>query len=353
MRGARDQPVRKGYTLKTLKLALLATGAAGAVTAGGFAYATVGHDTAAPTSSAKDAPASALKPVHKVAPKVPGAPSVPSVPTCLPKAVHLPKPGQLPETGLPAGLPQVPTTLPQAPGGVPQAPGAGALPTNLTPVQAGLVKAQQEVMRAQEHLTLVKQQLDKATGNLAEAKAAVAKAKSTLTAAQAKLLKHFDALPICKGGQSTQAGSNLPGKAGLPQAGLPCDKVPPAIKTQKGIAKGIDLPNGLHLAVSHAHQVKVDGRAFCAVTQKFVGEAGKFVTVERLNTPPQVTLQELAQSLKLASGKVVSLNGINTLQTPANTGMLWYSTKGYALYLSGSPETAGLLPGIATQLRTP
>jgi hypothetical protein len=76
------------------------------------------------------------------------------------------------------------------------------------------------------------------------------------------------------------------------------------------------------------------------------------LTVDRIQTPPQVTLQELAAGLRMP-GDFVSVNGVNTWQSPANGGMLWYSDKGYAIRVtSANPAAAALVPSIASQLRT-
>jgi hypothetical protein len=52
-------------------------------------------------------------------------------------------------------------------------------------------------------------------------------------------------------------------------------------------------------------------------------------------------------------GDFASVDGVNTFQTPAHDGMLWWSSKGYAIRVTGNnPATAALLPGLASQLRT-
>ena len=292
--------------MKTLKLALLVTTAAGAVTAGGVTYAAVGNSTPAP--SAQSAKGPVANPIHEPAP-----PAAPGVPTCLP---NLPKGAHLPKADVPSTLPKAPVNAPPAPGDLPKVPGnLPKVPGNLPKVPGNLPK--------------VPGNLPKVPGNLP-------------TCAPNALPKNAPA-----------AAPNLPSKPDLPAPGMPsCSSVPPAIKVENARAKDIALPNGMHLAFAHAHSFVVHGRHICANSEKFVAAAGKFLTVERLNTPPQVTLQELAQGLKLPEGKVISVGGVTTWQSPLNGGMLWYSDKGYALYLTGSPEYTPLLPGIASQLRT-
>lgn len=283
--------------MKTLKVALLITTAAGAVAAGGVTYATVGNSSPAPS-------AQAVKAVTKHAPavKAPAVPATPSVPTCLPK---LPKGPALNKAkasveqqiqALAAKAPQTPVSLPAAPG----------LPDVLTAAQL--------------------------------AKVPVGK------------------LPTCKGDQGKPATPELP-KAGLPAlpalpANASCDSVPKVIKNEQVRAKELSLPNGMQLAGSHAHRIVVKSRAACVYTQELVGGLGSMITVQRIQTPPQVTLAELAQSLKMA-GHFVSVSGMDTWTSPANQGMLWFSPQGYAVRVaSTNPAAAALVPAIATQLRT-
>jgi hypothetical protein len=274
--------------MKTLKLALLVTTAAGAVAAGGVTYATVGNSSPSPSAqAAKDSA------VAKDAPRPASVPSVPSAPTCLPKLPKLPKGKHVLNTDakrrVPANLPQVPGSLPTA----------GHLPK--VPVK----------------------------------------------------------LPVCKAGVESKGAPNglptgvptLPGKANLPVPGsISCDSVPPAIKVEDGRAKDIALPNGMHLAYAHAHSVIVQSRQICVNTQRFAAVGGTFLTVERLKTPPQVTLRELAEALKM-QGSLVSVAGADAWRTPLNDGMLLYSSRGYAFRITGSPAYAPMLPALASQLR--
>jgi hypothetical protein len=313
-----------------LKLALLATGAAGAITAGGAAYAMVGSSS--PASNAKPAADSAKKAVGDVTAKVPAG-----VPTCVsaPDA-KLPK-GKLPKGEVPkAGLPK--DKLPKA-----ELPGAAQKP-NL-PVPTDKVKAPG---------TLPTDKV-KAPANLPTDKAKLPTDKANVPTT----------LPTCapgvgQAGQAGQAATQsapVPSaKPGLPKVDVPagqlpsCSSVPPAITVQNSKAKDVTLPNGMHLAASHSHSITIQNGQICTVVQKFQGAGGNYLTVERLNTPPQVTVKELAAELKLPQGGLVSGDTTETWQSPLNTGMLFLSDKGYAVYLTGSPVYAGQLPSIATQL---
>jgi hypothetical protein len=288
--------------MKTLKVALLVTTAAGAVAAGGVTYATVGYSNPAPTSAAKDAVSKAKSAVKAPA----AAPALPSVPTCLP---NLPKgSAKLAKAkadikqqieALAAKAPQTPVTLPSVPG--------DKLP---------------KVLPAAEL-----------------AKLPVSK------------------LPTCGDGLQGKSVNppNVPTAPGLPNlpTAVSCDQVPQEIKNDQARAKQFTLPNGLQLGASHTHKITIQSRAACEYTQELVGGLGSMVTVDRITTPPQVTLSELAESLNMA-GSFVSVDGVNTWRTPSGDGMLWYSSKGYAIRVTGNnPTTDALLPGLASQLRTP
>lgn len=279
--------------MKTLKVALLVTTAAGAVTAGGVTYATVGNSSPAPSVQAAKAVTK-----HVPAVQAPAAPATPAVPTCVP---DLPK-GKALENAkaavkqkieeLAAKAPQTPVTLPEAPG----------LP---------------KVLPAAEL-----------------AKLPVGK------------------LPTCKAGESGKpvTAPHVPAPPAV--SALSCDSVPQEIKNEQAKAKDLKLPNGMQFGVSHAHKIVVKSRAACAYTQELVGGLGNLITVERIQTPPQVTLQELAGSLK-AAGSLVTVNGVETWKSPANQGVLWYSDKGFAIrVVTTNPTAAALVPAIAAQLQT-
>ncbi|GAA0332753.1 hypothetical protein NE235_29895 [Actinoallomurus spadix] len=337
-----------------LKLAALATGAAGAIAAGGFAYAAVGSNSPAP--SAKPVADTAKEVAKRAGGALPSAaPTCVTVPQAklpngkLPKG-ELPK-GELPETKLPKGkLPkgEVPKAeLPKA-----QLP-ESKLPTDKLPKSGELPQA------AEKGKTAAKPNLPLPTDK--------AKAPSTLPAGAVKAPsgKAPATLPTCAPGQ-VQAAQSAPkpavpsvpvAKPGLPKAQVPeaklpsCDSVPAVIKTERSKAKDVTLPTGLHLAAAHSHSITIQSGKICAVAQKFTAAGGKYLTVERLNVPAQVTVKELAADLKLPEGDVVSAGGIQTWQSPLSTGMLWISDKGYAIYLTGSPAYSAQLPAIATQLR--
>jgi hypothetical protein len=310
--------------MKTLKVALLVTTAAGAVAAGGVTYATVGNSTPAPRAqAAKDA--SVANPAAKLpaAPAVPAVPSVPAVPTCLP---NLPKGAALDAAkakvsqeikALAAKAPQTPVALP-AVGKVP------ALPLDKLPkVPAGKLTK-------------------------------LPKVPSVVTAAQLATLP-VGKLPTCQAGAGKGQTATPPKVPGVPSLPVPtsvdCSKVPAVIKNEQARAKEFTLPNGMTVGASHVHKIVIKARAACEYSQEFVGALHGMVTVDRITTPPQVTLAELAHSLRMP-GDFVSVNGVDTWRTPTNSGMLWYSDKGYAIRVTGSnPATNALLPGLISQLR--
>jgi hypothetical protein len=307
--------------MKTLKVALLVTTAAGAVAAGGVTYATVGNSSPAPSAqAAKDA--SVANPAAKL-PAAPAVPSVPEVPTCLP---NLPKGKALDEAkakisqqikALAAKAPQTPVALP-AVGKLP------AVPTDKLPkVPAGKLSK-------------------------------LPKVPSVVTAAQLATLP-VGKLPTCQAGEEKSQTATPPKVPGTPNLPIPtnvdCSKVPAVIKNEQARAKQFTLPNGMTVGASHVHKIVIKSRAACEYSQELVGALHGMVTVDRITTPPQVTLAELAHSLRMP-GDFVSVNGVDTWRTPTNSGMLWYSDKGYAIRVTGNnPATNALLPGLASQLR--
>jgi hypothetical protein len=309
--------------MKTLKVALLVTTAAGAVAAGGVTYATVGNSSPAPTQVAKDATSGKLPVKVPAAPALPNAPGVPSVPTCLP---NLPKGAALDEAkakisqeiqALAAKAPQTPVALPGVAGG------------KLPKVTDKLPKLP--------------------AGKLTK----LPKVPSIATASQLAELP-VGQLPTCQTGEERSAKGAVPAAPGVPNLPLPtgadCSSVPAVIKNEQAKAKQLNLPNGMTLGASHAHKIVIQSRAACEYTQELAGSVPGLLTVDRIQTPPQVTLAELAQSLRMP-GDFASVDGVNTFQTPLHDGMLWWSSKGYAIRVtSNNPATAALLPGIASQL---
>lgn len=295
-----------------LKVALLATTAAGAVAAGGVTYATVGNSSPVPSvQAAKDVTR------HVPAgqpPAVPAAPSVPTVPTCVPNLPKGPKLEALKAKieqqiqALAAKAPQTPVTLPAVP--------AGKL---LKGVSAHKLP---HVLPASE-------------------------------LAKLPVSKLPTCAPVQEQGKAVNPPS-VPVKPGLPAlpSGVSCDSVPPVIKNELVRSKELTLPNGMQFGVAHAHRIIIQSRAACVYTQNVVLGATKMLTVDTIQTPPQVTLQQLASGLAMA-GDLVSVDGVETWRTPDNEGMLWLSDKGYALRVTGlGPASAVLVPAVASQLRT-
>ncbi|GAB3961248.1 hypothetical protein GCM10029978_012980 [Actinoallomurus acanthiterrae] len=316
-----------------LKLALLATGAVGAITAGGVAYATVSSNSPAP--SVKPVADGAKKAVQEAKGGVPtGVPTCVSVPTDkLPKG-KLPK-AELPKNKLPKG------ELPK--------PG---LPTDKLPKDK-LPKAELPKTGEQPNVPLPADKLPK---TLPTDKV---KAPNGLPTDKVKVPGN---LPTCAPSVGQPSAASAPtdvptAKPGLPKANVPdvkapdCSAVPPVINVQNNKAKDVTLPNGMHLAASHTHAITLQSGKVCTIVQKFTAAGGNYLNVERLNTPPQTTVKELAAELKLPeTGGLASVAGAQTWDTPAGTGVLWITDQGYAVYLSGSPALATQLPAIATQL---
>jgi hypothetical protein len=274
--------------MKTLKLALLATTAAGAVAAtGGITYAMVGNSSPAPNVPAvKDA---ALAKARQHVGPVPSA---------------------------------APTCVPNAPAGVDKA--------------AGAVRSR--------------------AGNLeSKVPAGAQQAAGDVTSKVDAAASH---LPTCERTMTPdRAQPKLPARSKPEVPTAPsCSSVTPAIALAGEHAKGIALPGELHLGSVQTRSILIKGQQVCTNTEKFVGGAGSFLTVERLNTPPQVTVQEVAQALKVAPGALVAspktllTNQATPLQGANQTDFLLTSAKGYVLRVTGSPTLAPVLPQIASKL---
>jgi uncharacterized protein YjbJ (UPF0337 family) len=323
--------------MMTLKLALLATTAAGAVAAaGGITYATVGNSSPAPNvQAAKDA---ALAKARQHVGSVPSA-----APTCVPNA--------------PAGVKKAAGAVKSKAGNL--ADNAQQAPERVeSKVPAGVQQAAGNVESkvpagAQQAAGGVTSKVGSAPDGV---KQAAGTAKSKVDAAASNLPK--SQLPTC-------ANTMTPDKAAQPKlpASKPdvptapsCSSVTPAIALAGERAKGIALPGELHLESVQTRSILIQGQEVCTNTEKFVGGAGSFLTVERLNTPPQVTVQEVAQALKVAPGALVAspntllTNQATPLQGADQTDFLLTSAKGYVLRVTGSPTLAPALPQIASKL---
>lgn len=148
-------------------------------------------------------------------------------------------------------------------------------------------------------------------------------------------------------------GARVPAKPGLPAVPkLDCSTLKPAVKVGSAAEKAAMLTKGLRYASTVPGSAELREQNVCAVTQKWVGKAGQWVTVETLKTPAGMSQAELRKALKLPEGgSPVAVAGLAAWQSPKGGGVLLFDPNGYSMYLDGSPVLAGGLPDMATALR--
>ncbi|MFC4053007.1 hypothetical protein ACFOY4_25260 [Actinomadura syzygii] len=322
----------------TLKAALVAASAIGAVAAGGGAtWAMTGshHDAGLQSQTAK-APAQQRQ-VQDVPPAAP--------PTCLPAKPGLPG-AKVPDAGaakkqveqqlkqnpvtrdLPKG--QLPKTdnLPGVPQGAPK-PNVPGVPNAGVP-EAGLPKAE----LPKPGVPGVKAPDGKLPANI-----------PTCVPNPKDLGKNVPAAP--------KPDARVPGKPALPNAPkLDCDALKPAVPVGSAVEKTVMLAKGLHYTSAVPGGADLAKLNVCGVTQKWVGAAGQWISVETLKTPSGMTQNQLRQALKLPQGGTpVNLFGSAGWVGPGGNGLLLFDPNGYSLFVNGSPVFAGSLQDVTGALR--
>ncbi|MFG1998894.1 hypothetical protein ACGFNU_07085 [Spirillospora sp. NPDC048911] len=307
-----------------MKAALIAASAAGAVTVGGVTWAATGQtDLGLMGSSTPKAPVA----VEKVRDALPATP-----PTCLPKA----------------GLPKVPGAKAPSLPNVPKAPDASKpnLP-NVPNVPNGkdLPGAPKDVPGLPKDVPAVPKDVPNAPKDVPGTPKNVPGAPKD-TPALPDCLPSTGKLPSTAPSTNPTAAPKpeLPGSPKLPAAPkLSCDKLPPAVPVGGSLEKTFILPKGLRFASAHGASKELEARKICAITQKWTGKAGQWLTVERLKVPAGITEQELRKALDLPAtgGRQISLNGGLAWQSPAGGGVLLYDQDGYSLFVNGSPVMSG------------
>ncbi|NVI89629.1 hypothetical protein [Actinomadura sp. BRA 177] len=300
----------------TLKAALIAASAVGTVAVGGGAtWAMTGtHHEAGLQSSGVQAP-----PAARQAP----APAPKTLPTCLPAKTDLPKAGlpdvKVPETGAKKQVEQQ----------LKQNPVTKNLPETGIPAQ-----------------DLPKADLPKT--DLPGVKAPDAKGKLPAD------------LPTCapsanskRSVPTTKPPARVPAKPGVPALPkLDCSKLRPAVPVGGAVEKAVMLPKGLRYVSAVPGSADLRKQRVCAVTQKWTGNAGRWITVETLKTPAGMTQNQLRRALRLPEGGTpVTVAGVAGWQSPNGGGVLLFDPSGYSLFVNGSPVLAGGLQDVATALR--
>lgn len=287
----------------TLKAALVAASAVGAVAVGGGAtWAMTGSHRDAAPRSADAKPAAASRQVKDAAP----AP----VPTCLPA-----RPG---------------------------VPGAKA-------PDAGAAKKQIERRLQQNPVT---KDLPKADLPKTEVPGVKAPDGSTKLPAD---------LPTCapggkdlgKGVPAPKQPARVPARPGLPALPkLDCAKLKPAVPVGGTVEKTVMLAKGLRHVSTVPGDADLRKKDICAVTQKWAGAAGRWITVETLKTPAGMTQNQLRQAVGLPGGGTpVTVHGMAGYMGPGGDGVLLFDPDGASLFVNGSPVLAGGLKDVTAALR--
>ncbi|MEU9023426.1 hypothetical protein [Actinomadura sp. NPDC048394] len=322
----------------TLKAALIAAGAIGTVAVGGGAtWAMTGsHQDAGLQSGDSKLPAA-----HRV---VDAAPK--TVPTCLPaqppKTGKLPKTGELPKTG----------ALPK-PGDVPTAglPQTGKLPEGKVP---GTEKLRKDAETAKKKAEAAKPTVSVPNPGVPGVVAPGAQPTSLPSGRPDLPACAPSAKPLPKGGvPSTKPSARVPGKPAVPAVpALDCRTLAPAVKIGGPVEKTVMLAKGLKYSAATPGTADLKKLNICAVTQKWTGKAGQWLTVETLKTPAGMTQNQLRQALKLPEGGTpLTVDGFAAYQGPRGGGVLVFDPNGFSLFVNGSPVLAGGPKDVATALR--
>ncbi|NEA26942.1 hypothetical protein [Actinomadura bangladeshensis] len=316
----------------TLKAALIAASAVGTVAVGGGAtWAMTGtHHEAGLQSSAAKAPAAARQ-APAAAPK--------TLPTCLPAKsdllkAALPKGADLPDVKVPdaAAKKQVEQQLKDNPA-TKNLPRPGAPGAELPKAEVPGVKAPD--------------------AKLPDAKLPDAQVPDLKGKVPANLPTCAPSAKDVPGNaRAAQPPAGVPAKPGLPAVPkLDCGKLRPAVTVGSAVEKAVMLPKGLRYASSVPGAAELRKQQICAVTQKWTGKAGQWLTVETLKTPAGMTQNQLRQALKLpAAGTPVTVGGVAGWQTPNGGGVLLFDPSGYSLFVNGSPVLAGGLQDVTAAL---
>jgi hypothetical protein len=310
----------------TLKAALIAASAVGTVAVGGGAtWAMTGtHHEAGLQSSGVQAP-----PAARQAP----SPAPKTLPTCLPAKTDLPE-TKLPKTGLPkTGLPDV------------KVPETGA-------------KKQVEQRLKQHPVTKDLPETGIPARDLPKAGLPKAEVPGVKTPdVQRKLPAD---LPTCapsanpkRSVPTTKPSARVPAKPGVPALPkLDCSKLRPAVTVGGAVEKAVMLPKGLRYVSAVPGSADLRKQRICAVTQKWTGTAGRWITVETLKTPAGMTQNQLRRALRLPEGGTpVTVAGVTGSRLPNGGGVLLFDPSGRSLLVNGSPVLAGGLQDVATALR--
>ncbi|WP_344948840.1 hypothetical protein [Actinomadura miaoliensis] len=314
----------------SLKVAAVAASAVGAVAVGGVTWASVSQ----PEADLRSGHSPVADAVQKAKDT---APAPVATPTCLPTG----KAPKAPEPGKPAvGAPSVPAgpKAPEAPGApsVPKAPNAPGVPAVPNADAPAVPKP--------------------ATPELPDAGAAADGALAKAKAARPSTLPDCDRPSTAPKANSHTAPTGAPAAPKAPAVpavpSFSCADLRPAVPVGGAVERAVMLPKGLKYASSTTGAKAHEAKKICTVTQKWVGKAGQWVTVKRIQTEAAMTESKLRQTLGLpAGGRKVTVGGLAAWQSPAGDGVLVVDPAGHsALLVNGSPVFATSLQDIAGKL---
>lgn len=316
----------------TLKAALIAASAVGTVAVGGGAtWAMTGshHEAGLQSSSAK-APAVERK-VPDAAPK--------TVPTCLPADLPA-KPG-LPKVPADGVKKQVEQHLQQNPAGghLPEGrlPKAGVPGKDLP--QVGIPNTELPGAKLPDGKTLP-------AGPGVPAKPGVPANLPTCVPSTGDLP---GGAPAAKPNARVPAKPAKPALPALPK--LDCSTLKPAVQVGGTVEKTVMTAKGLRYVSAVPGSADLRKAQICAVTQKWTGKAGQWLTVETIKTRAGMTQEQLRQALGLKGGTPLTIAGVAAWQSPNGSGVLLFDPNGTSLFVNGSPVLAGGTKDVAAALR--
>ena len=150
--------------------------------------------------------------------------------------------------------------------------------------------------------------------------------------------------------QKPDARVGQPGLPSVPK--LDCDALKPAVQVGSPVEKTVMLTKGLKYTSAVPGSADLRKQNICAVTQKWTGRSGQWISVETLKTPAGMTQNQLQQALNLPQGGTpISVFGSAGWVGPGGNGVLVFDPSGYSMFVNGSPVFAGGLQDVTTALR--
>lgn len=146
-------------------------------------------------------------------------------------------------------------------------------------------------------------------------------------------------------------GARVPAKPGLPAVPkLDCGKLTPAVEVGGPVERTVMLTKGLRHVSTVPGPADLQKKNVCAVTQKWVGATGQWITVQTLKSPAGMTQNQLRHALGLKDGTVATARGATRWVSRDRSAVLLFDSNGRSLLVNGSPVLAGGVTDVATAL---